>query len=136
MHELKTRSRTKDRTFALTWTGTLGGAALATDASPNVTPPAAARIFRYGAQRDGVMQFGGCLLRCCIADGTTLTVQAWYYDDTQALWVKMGITAVLTFSAGNIANPGGFSWGNMSGAKIFFQITANTGCTVFGWGLT
>ncbi len=48
----------------------------------------------------------------------------------------MGTTSVLTFSVANIASPGGAVWGNMSGAKIFIQITANTGATVLGVGLT
>ena len=136
MKAIRTRDHSKDSSFALTWTGTLGGSALSADAAPNTTPPTANRILRYSTQRDGVMQFGGSLLRCCIADGTTLTVQAWYKDATQALWIKMGTSLVLTFSGGNIGNPGGAAWGNMNGAQIFFQITGNTGCTVFGWGLT
>lgn len=120
-------------TFALdSWYGTLGGTALATDPDPNVTPPASNRIIRMGSTLDGVTSMGGPhLISAAILDGTTLTYQAWFYDNSQAKWIKIHSTVVLTLTTNNFRNLN-IVPGNLSGAKVFIQITANSGVTVLG----
>ncbi len=137
-------SHASDATFSLAvWYGTVGGSALALDPDPNVTPPLPGRILRYTAKRDGVLLMGGLAptqfalapsLKCAIADGTSLSAQAWYYDDSLARWIKIGAVGNFVFAAANVTNPG-IQLGNHGGAKIFVQVTANVGVTAFGYDL-
>lgn len=127
--------------FHLQWYGTLGGSALGTDASPNTSEPAASRVFKVSQVRDGVMLMGGGVasnpssIKIVIADGTSMTVQMWFYDAARAVWIPFPNQAsTLAFANSNLATPGNLVYANMAGCKIFPQITANTGCTVLGFG--
>jgi len=132
MQTIRTRDHSKDKSFSLEkWVGTLGGAALSTDSDPNTSEPVTNRVIRARAKRDGVMVMGTMLLRVVIADGTSLTFRPWMYDNHESKWIPHGNAQTVTFATGNIGN-GTVLPGNIAGAKVFVQITANTGCTVMG----
>jgi hypothetical protein len=128
-----------DATFAgLIWVGVPGGAALSTDPDPNVTPPIANRIMTWSAIRGGLMTMGagpanGALTQVIAVGGTQATVQMWFYDDTQAKWVKHGGIQTVVSAAGNVGTGSQSFSHNIMGAKIFFQITANTGVEALGF---
>lgn len=126
MKAVRSRSHATDLKFAHEiWVGTIGTGTVATDPSPNTTPPAANRILRCTAKRDALMAMGFANLRLLGArDGTSLVVQPWFYDDTQAAWVRFGAPVTLTSAAQNVTN---VNVGNMAGAKFFVQVTTNTG---------
>lgn len=117
------------------WYGAIGGAALATDPDPNVTPPAANRIIKLSAKRGGLLMMGGSsglFLRVMqvggLNVGTNISCVAWLWDDTQAKWIQHGTLTNIT-GTNDVANLGGVAWGCMPGARIFVQITANAGST-------
>lgn len=105
--------------------GGIGGAALATDAAPSVLGDvAAARVLRVTAKRDGLMTMGGTVLRMVVADGTSLVVRPWFYDNTQLKWIPHGANVTLTAAT---TNTGSVTIGNLAGAKMYVQIVTNTG---------
>ncbi len=108
--------------------------ALAADAAPtNLASVAAARILRCTAKRDGVMAFGGALLRTVIFDGTSLVVRPWFFDDTQAIWIPHGANITLTTAT---TNTGALTIGNMAGARLYVQVITNTGSvTALGYDI-
>jgi len=125
MHEVRSADTSNDATFSLQWLGIIGGAALGNDAAPtNLGSVPANRILRCTAKRNGVVTMGGMTLRMVIADGTSLVVRPWFYDDTQAIWIPHGTAQTLTAASTNTAS---VVVGNMGGAKFFMQITTNTG---------
>lgn len=110
-----------------------GGAALAVDSDPNSVTPSAARIM--SGPRAGfwptLMNAGGAALGPFItllsADGTSVTLRWWWYDDTKATWIP-GTTTVTLTTAGNNFQQLRY----VLGAKTFVQVTANTGVTKVG----
>jgi len=128
-----------DATFSgLIWVGRSGGAALPTDPDPNTTEPPADRVMQWTAIRGGLMTMGagpanGALTQVIAVGGTQATVQMWFYDNTQAKWVKHGGVQTVVSAGGNVGT-GSQSFSHcIAGAKIFFQITANTGVEALGF---
>jgi hypothetical protein len=120
------------------WVGTIGGSALPTDPDPNVTPPNPNRIFRWTSRRNTLMCMGagppnGAVSQVVVVGGTNIDVQLWFYDDTQAKWVKAGGHQILTSATSNVGSGLGFVvMQNFAGAKTFFQVIANNGVQAFG----
>jgi len=129
-------SHDNDPTYSLSvWVGTVGGAALGTDPSPNVTPPAAGRILVL-LPKDGALQLMGTArlaIVCATVAASSITLQPWFFDATQNLWIQYGppITVTPTGAASNIGALTTF--GNYSGAQVFVQITANTLVQAFAY---
>lgn len=90
------------------------------------------RILRMTAKRDAILTMGSCQLRIVTAgDGTSMVFQAWFYDNTQAQWVKLAGPITVTSATSNL---GAVVVGDMAGAKFFVQATANTGgVSAFGY---
>lgn len=120
--------------------GTIGGGALPTDPNPNTTPPAANRIFRCAnrsralfANTTSTSTGCGARVATSVAGGSSMTVQLWFYDDTQARWVEYDFPRTFTPNGVN-PNINLALWNNVGahfiGAKFFVQITANTGVEV------
>lgn len=107
------------------------GASGFTDASPNTSAPAAGTIAKCPPGKFLVGWGGGnnaVVLSVFLADGTSVQVRLWYYDDTMALWVSptfMSATT-LTYASTNMTT---FAPRLMPGAKMFVQVIANTGAT-------
>lgn len=94
--------------------------------------PAANRILRMTAKRDTILTMGSAVLRTLTSgDGTSLLVQPWFYDNTQAQWVKFAGVMTITSSTSNL---GALSIGGPAGAKFYLQVTANNGgVSAFGY---
>lgn len=96
----------------------------ATDSAPNSAAPAATRYRRLGKLAPGSVPQ---LTLFCLT-GTTITAVPWVYDDGQQLWVQLHAAMTATPTAPALAvTP------RIDGALIFWQLTANTGCTVYGF---
>lgn len=123
---VKSPDHSTDSTFSFALQiGTIGGSALTTDSNPSVLGDVSApRTLRVTAKRDGVMTMGGAVVRCSIADGTSLVFRPWFYDYTQARWIPIGASATLTAASTNSST---VAIGNMAGARLFTQIITNTG---------
>jgi hypothetical protein len=125
----------QDATFALSvWAGTIGGSALATDPLPNTTPPSGGRILTVAA-RGGSLQSQGSgrlFLACGVVAASSITVQPWLFDTTQNLWIPF--TAAVTITpTGSASNTTTTVMGNVTGAQLFVQITANTLVQALGY---
>jgi hypothetical protein len=129
--------------FALAvWVGTIGGSAIGTDPSPNVTPPAANRILRITPKRGAVFPMGqlnqanppNITILFGVVAASSITVQIWYFDDAQAVWIPWlaPIVRTPTGAATNVATA------NFSGlgSKVFVQVTANTLVQAMGYDVT
>ena len=110
-----------------------GGAALALDNSPNVTPPAANRIIStpdYIFNMPFPDAAGGVpmatTVQAFLADGTTATLRLWMYDDGQATWIPMANQSARTYAT---FNGHGIPCRTVPGAKFFCQVIANNGVT-------
>lgn len=115
-------------TFALAvWVGTIGGSALSTDPNPNSTPPSAGRILTIQPRTGTLVISGSAQLRVVagVVAASTITFQPWIFDITPNVWVQYGAPTTLT-PTGAAANAIGFNLGNVAGAQMFVQITANT----------
>lgn len=66
-------------------------------------------------------------------DGTTITVAVWVREETRPTWVpwKTGTTAVAAASSPVVITNAGLLLPR--GARIYVQVTANTGVTLLGW---
>jgi hypothetical protein len=127
------------------WVGSIGGAALPTDPDPNVTPPSAGRIVRVQAKRGGAFVLGRtnqtALVNVTIVFGvvaaSSITVQLWFFDATQAKWVPMGIPATRTptGAATNLFGAVTETWFPV-GAQFFPQITANVNTQAMAYDAT
>ncbi len=94
------------------------GALLTVDPDPNVTPPAANRIYRIGQAQCGTLG-ALCVLIGWAFDGTP-NVQPWMLDEANGRWYKAtGATVPLGFFS-TVVNVGG-GW---LGAAFYFQLTA------------
>jgi hypothetical protein len=115
--------------------GTVGGSALPTDASPNVTPPSAGRIVRARATSSlclaGQSVLSGVIVPIALA---SLTFQVWFFDTTQAVWVPIAVPTTFTPTAVGINNLIFTTIGGWFGVQIFLQVTANTAvqCLTYG----
>lgn len=110
------------------WEGSIGGGALAVDVNdPNVSAPAPARIRQQVSGGCLVKPSGGALRIYC-ANGTTVTLVPWFYDDVKARWFQWAAAFNVTPTV-----PGNLFAGAMFGVKWFFQITANTGVEMMGY---
>lgn len=115
------------------WVGTIGGSALPTDPDPNVTPPSAGRILRISPKRGATVGMGAlnqaaltnCFVIFGVVAGSSITVQFWYYDDTQARWVPVNVPLTRTPVSGSSNIIQGINV-PIGGCKMFVQITANT----------
>jgi hypothetical protein len=128
----KTRSPQPGATFTReVWVGTIGGAALSADPAPNTTPPSAGRIARASVA-PGIVAAGGYgICPTQAIGGTACTVQYWFFDDTQALWVPYIQPQTITVAT----SPQAFvNLLGLEGAQVFVQLTANTGVQVLGYG--
>jgi hypothetical protein len=121
------------------WVGTIGGSALPTDADPNTTPPSAGRIVQvYPRRGSGIAQ---ALLgtRISIVAGvvaaSSITFQSWVFMQQAAAWFRYSTSQTIA-PAGVTTNAVTANLGNMSGARIFVQITANTLVQAVGYGIT
>lgn len=127
------------------WVGTIGGAALPTDPDPNVTPPSAGRIVRVQAKRGQVFALGrtnqGALINVFTVFGvvasSSITVQYWFFDATQAKWITIGApqTRTPTGSASNLIGAVTETWFPL-GAQFYVQITANTNTQAMAYDAT
>ena len=112
---------------------TNGGSAIAVDSDPNSVAPPASRVF-YPPTSIFIGSFeagnGNTLtstnISPCAADGTSVTVRAWWYDDTQSLWIPESSGPTLTYASTNVSN---IAMRCMPGVKHFLQVTSNTGVT-------
>ena len=95
-----------------------GGSAISTDTAPNSAAPPADRVARLPNYVSTSQS------RHAAIDGTTITLVPWIYDDSRALWVAYSAGIAATTASGPVAGPTYTS--DMAGAKIFFQVTANT----------
>lgn len=130
--DVKSVSGPSSFTFPV-WAGTIGGSALSTDPSPNVTPPAANRIVRYGSRTNRLTVQGSGQLRAIAVGGTTISFQPWYFDDFFATWIALGVAVTLTSANTTVTLAGISLLGGFYGAQFFMQITANTGVQAFGY---
>jgi hypothetical protein len=124
-----------DPTFSLAvWVGTVGGSALGTDPNPNTTPPSGGRILRCLPRRGLLLQHGAAQVRlvCGVVAASSITLQPWFFDATQNLWVQYGAPVTIT-PTGAAANQIGVTIGMVGGAQIFVQITANTLVQALGY---
>jgi hypothetical protein len=123
---VKSPDHSSDTTFTLAnWVGTVGTGSVATESDPNTSAPNPSRILRITAKRDGLLGFGAAILRLLTAgDGTSLVLQPWFYDDTQAKWIKLGGAITITTATSNASS---VLLGNMAGAKFFVQCVTNNG---------
>jgi hypothetical protein len=103
--------------------GTIGGGALANNADPNVTPPAAGTTIRMAPTR-GAIFYGIGRVSFVACNGTSITIQLWFYDDVGAVWTKLGAAAAITVGTSDL---GIVTVGAMTGCLLYGQITANTG---------
>lgn len=104
------------------------GSALAVDSSgPNTAAPP--ERFVAAVPSDGLA--GGFAL--WPLDGTTVTVAVWVYEEALATWVlwKAGTTVAATASAPVLATNAGLLLPR--GARVYLQVTSNTGVTKLGW---
>jgi len=119
------------------WVGSVGGPALALDPNPNTTPPDPARIYRTTSKPGciGVNGNGTFHTNCGIVPASSITLQRWYFDGTQARWIPIRepITTTPT-AAGNNGTQLGTVFGVFFGAKYFVQITANSLVQLLGYG--
>jgi hypothetical protein len=126
-----------DATFALrVWVGTIGGSALGTDPNPNTTPPSAGRIIT-SSMRGGMLQTHGTgrlTVICGTVAASSITLQPWFFDATQNLWVQYGAPATIT-PTGAASNATTIIFGNFTGGQLFAQITANTLVQALGYDL-
>jgi hypothetical protein len=116
-------------TFALAvWAGTIGGAVLAVDPDPNVTPPVAGRIVRYSAARGAVITSSNArmLYVCGVVAASSITLRPWYYSDALGRWVPHGAPVTVTPNGAALNYQVGNAINRCGGAKFFVQITANT----------
>jgi hypothetical protein len=119
------------------WVGAIGGPALPLDPNPNTTPPIAARIYRT-TTKPGCIAINGIgtfHTSCGVVAASSITLQRWYFDNTQALWVPIRepITTTPTTSATQ-GTQLGTVFGVFFGAKYYVQITANTLVQLLGYG--
>jgi hypothetical protein len=133
-------ARDLDATYSqAVWVGTVGGSALPTDPSPNTTPPAANRIIRVSPLKGVRVRSGtaGPRFMCPPVASASITIQPWFYDDTQAQWIQLGPPMSLTPTSTATQNFNGIAVNNttygMSGAKLFLQITANSNTQALGY---
>lgn len=116
------------------WYGTVGGAALSVDASdPNASAPTTARILRITARHGTVFIHGNGTVRATAIGGTSCAVQTWFYDEVVAFWLKLNANPVTLTTATGLTQLA--TTGNMGGAKVFLQVTANTGVSAIGYDL-
>lgn len=133
---VQSQTRDNDSTFSLaTWVGTIGGAALSTDPSPNVTPPSNGRIVQMSPKKGAMLSHGSGALRyvCGVVAASSITVQPWFFDNTLNTWVPFGPTVTITPTGGAAVNTTTTTTLNMGGAKFFVQITANTLVQALGY---
>lgn len=95
------------------------------DPDPNVTPPAAANTFQWKTPR--FSNFLSSYLSLQAVDGTTITVQFWFFEETAQRWFLFGAPVTSTPSA-----PADATGVNVENAKMFAQVTARTGTTTIG----
>lgn len=118
------RLATADGTSSYNGNGT-GNVYLFGASVTQIATPPASRIIRMSAKRDGLVAMGLPMLRLLGArDGTSLVVQIWFYDDSQAAWVRHDAPVTLTSATSNATNK---TLGNTAGAKYFVQVVTNTG---------
>jgi hypothetical protein len=129
------------------WVGTIGGAALATDPSPNVTPPAGGRIVRATPKRGGIWGLGR-FSQAFVVEFTVvfapiaaanITVQLWFFDATQGVWVPMGApqNRLPTGVSPNSNIVGGIvDVYAPFGSQMFVQITANANVQAMAYDVT
>jgi hypothetical protein len=130
------RSKTPADPFALAvWVGTIGGAALGVDPSPNVTPPAPGRIVRVGAGRGSMINHGAPLLSlvCAVVPASSITFTHWLFEDTLNAWQPF--VAVTITPNGVATNRAGATVGCRVNQQVFPQITANTLVQAVGYSL-
>jgi len=112
------------------------GAANFTDATPNVTPPAAARIITTPAY---MLAFNESVavnlaartspaLAAFLVDGTSASVRPWWYDDAVGTWFPGGDVVALTYASGAAASQM-MNVRHTPGCRYFCQVTANVGVT-------
>jgi hypothetical protein len=100
------------------------GAANFTDAAPtNAASVAAARRI---TTPPGIFVTPGLLVSAFLGDGTSASIRMWWLDDVQDLWVPFQATVALTLAATSSTSVG---VGCMPGAKLYAQVTANSGVT-------
>jgi hypothetical protein len=124
-----------DPTFSLAiWVGTIGGSALPTDTAPNTSAPSAARVLQISPRKGAMLMHGSGVLRLCcgVVGSSSITIQSWFFDNTQALWIQFGAPVVIT-PTGAASNTSTQTISNVAGAKFFLQITANTLVQAFGY---
>lgn len=122
---------------ATTVVGSVGGSALPTDPNPNTTPPSNGRILRLNRQPWTLTVSGlGVIYVTFVPIATaSITIQPWFFDATQNVWIQFVAPVSSTPTApgvNNLLSLNVFNWG---GAKFFLQITANTAtqCMLYGW---
>jgi hypothetical protein len=109
--------------------GAIGAGALATDTAPTSAEPDASLTARLSPKNAGIF-YGSGRLNLIAVNGTSIVVQPWWWDDTNAVWTKLGATTTVTVGTTNFAV---ITVGGMVGAKFFVQITTNTGVEKFCW---
>lgn len=117
--------------------GTPGGSALPTDANPNSTPPSAGRILRFNRQPGVLTGSGlGVVFITFVPIATAaITIQPWFFDATQNVWIQFATAVSSTPTAAGVNNLLSINIFNWGGALFFPQITANTAtrCMLYGW---
>jgi len=103
--------------------GSIGAGAIALDQEPTTSEPPAERVFRFPADL-GVAVNGQGRVAVMAANGTSIQVRLWWFDDTAMKWFAFGAASTITVATTNFL---AFNVGNMVGAKFFVQILANTG---------
>lgn len=117
--------------------GSVGGSALPTDPNPNTTPPAGGRILRFNRQPWTLTTSGLGVVYITIVPVAlaSITIQPWFFDATQNVWIQFATATTSTPTAAGVNNLQSiniFDWG---GALFFPQITACTAvaCILYGW---
>lgn len=110
--------------------GTSAIIADATGPGIDLTNPAASRIV-VAQPKTGTTWIGaGGILRGVAIGGTSVIVQAWFYDEVLGKWVAWLINQTITLATSNLLSLLNFS---IYGAKVYIQIVTVNG-TVTGFG--
>lgn len=105
-----------------------GGSAIATDTSPASADPPDSRVVAIPSTPPPA----GQAFVFHPLDGTSITVAIWILCEKLGVWLPYkAATAAATASAPVVMSVAGFAV--PPGARVFVQVTANTGVTRLGW---
>jgi hypothetical protein len=103
------------------------GSAIAADDDPNATTPPDHRVVELPTIPDHAAN----AFACFALDGTTITARPWLYEPKTGVWVPLYTAAAVVPAAPTIFVTAGLALAR--GARVFVQLTVNTGVTKLAW---